>query len=215
MSKFFKSKKDETHPPSASPNQSNGLGGTMMYANTSQASSSFGSSGVFGQSSESAADTERNSQGTGQITKGLEHLLRPLDDVQEPAPNNTSNMEQAASSKKKFDMKLDDFNLLRTLGTGSFGRVHLAQYKLNGAYYAMKVMKKTEVVRLKQVEHTMNEKRILDTIDHPFLVNMVGSFKDSQNLYLVMEYVAGGEMFSLLRRTQVSDSFFHVIYRRF
>ena len=104
---------------------------------------------------------------------------------------------------RKLKLSLGDLTILRTLGTGSFGRVHLVQLKKTSEFFAMKVMKKSEVVRLKQVEHTMNEKKILDMIEHPFLVNMIGSFQDSVNLYIVMEYVAGGEMFSLLRRSQV------------
>jgi protein kinase A len=99
-------------------------------------------------------------------------------------------------------LKLDDFNISRTLGTGSFGRVHLIQSKVNGRYYAMKVLKKTEVIRLKQVEHTNNEKHILESVAHPFLVNMWGTFQDCHNLYMVMDYVPGGELFSVLRRSQ-------------
>ncbi|KAI8353335.1 camp-dependent protein kinase 7 [Blakeslea trispora] len=99
-------------------------------------------------------------------------------------------------------LKLDDFNISRTLGTGSFGRVHLIQSKVNARYYAMKVLKKTEVIRLKQVEHTNNEKHILESVAHPFLVNMWGTFQDCNNLYMVMDYVPGGELFSVLRRSQ-------------
>ncbi|KAK4515758.1 60S ribosomal protein L35, L29 [Mucor velutinosus] len=99
-------------------------------------------------------------------------------------------------------LKLDDFNISRTLGTGSFGRVHLIQSKVNARFYAMKVLKKTEVIRLKQVEHTNNEKHILESVAHPFLVNMWGTFQDSNNLYMVMDYVPGGELFSVLRRSQ-------------
>ncbi|KAI9300328.1 kinase-like domain-containing protein [Cunninghamella echinulata] len=99
-------------------------------------------------------------------------------------------------------LKLADFHVLRTLGTGSFGRVHLIQSRVNSRHYAMKVLKKTEVVRLKQVEHTNNEKHILESVAHPFLVNMWGTFQDDSNLYMVLDYIAGGEMFSLLRRSQ-------------
>ena len=99
-------------------------------------------------------------------------------------------------------LKLDDFSISRTLGTGSFGRVHLIQSKVNARFYAMKVLKKTEVIRLKQVEHTNNEKHILESVAHPFLVNMWGTFQDSNNLYMVMDYVPGGELFSVLRRSQ-------------
>ncbi|KAG1254426.1 hypothetical protein G6F68_010855 [Rhizopus microsporus] len=102
--------------------------------------------------------------------------------------------------KSKPKLKLDDFNLLRTLGTGSFGRVHLSQSKHNHRYYAIKVLKKTEVVRLKQVEHTNNEKHILESVAYPFLVNLWGTFQDDANLYMVMDYVPGGELFSILRK---------------
>lgn len=101
-------------------------------------------------------------------------------------------------------LKLADFNMLRTLGTGSFGRVHLVQSRVNARYYAVKVLKKGEVVRLKQVEHTNNEKHILESVAHPFLVNMWGTFQDNVNLYMVMDYVPGGELFSVLRRSKVS-----------
>ncbi|KAI8086213.1 camp-dependent protein kinase 1 [Halteromyces radiatus] len=98
-------------------------------------------------------------------------------------------------------LKLADFHIMRTLGTGSFGRVHLIQSRVNARHYAMKVLKKTEVVRLKQVEHTNDEKHILESVAHPFLVNMWGTFQDDTNLYMVMDYVAGGELFSILRRS--------------
>ncbi|KAF1799104.1 camp-dependent protein kinase [Mucor lusitanicus] len=104
--------------------------------------------------------------------------------------------------KNRPKLKLDDFHLLRTLGTGSFGRVHLAQSRHNGRYYAIKVLKKAEVVRLKQVEHTNSEKSILESAANPFMVNLWGTFQDDINLYMVMDYVPGGELFSILRKNQ-------------
>ncbi|KAI9012554.1 kinase-like domain-containing protein [Phycomyces nitens] len=104
--------------------------------------------------------------------------------------------------RDKPKLKLDDFHLLRTLGTGSFGRVHLAQSRHNGRFYAIKVLRKTEVVRLKQVEHTNNEKHILETVANPFLVNLWGTFQDDECLYMVMDYVPGGELFSVLRKSK-------------
>lgn len=97
--------------------------------------------------------------------------------------------------------KLDDFERLKTLGTGSFGRVVLVKKKnASSQFYAMKILDKQKVVKLKQVEHTLNEKKILQSINFPFLVKMEMSFKDNSNLYMVLEYVVGGEMFSHLRR---------------
>uniref|UniRef100_A0A673NHQ0 cAMP-dependent protein kinase n=1 Tax=Sinocyclocheilus rhinocerous TaxID=307959 RepID=A0A673NHQ0_9TELE len=87
---------------------------------------------------------------------------------------------------------LDDFDRLKTLGTGSFGRVMLVKHRQLGRYYAMKILDKEKVVKLKQIEHTLNEKKILQAVSFPFL--------DHSNLYMVMEYIQGGEMFSHLRR---------------
>jgi len=65
---------------------------------------------------------------------------------------------------------------------------------------ALKIIKKSEVIRLKQVEHVKAEKQILSSISHPFIVDLLASFQDEQRLYLLMEYVNGGELFSYLRR---------------
>uniref|UniRef100_A0A8C1PB57 Protein kinase, cAMP-dependent, catalytic, alpha, genome duplicate b n=1 Tax=Cyprinus carpio TaxID=7962 RepID=A0A8C1PB57_CYPCA len=95
---------------------------------------------------------------------------------------------------------LEDFDRLKTLGTGSFGRVMLVRHRETGQHYAMKILNKQKVVKLKQIEHTLNEKRILQAVSFPFLVRLEYSFKDNTNLYMVMQYVQGGEMFSHLRR---------------
>ncbi|KYM81932.1 cAMP-dependent protein kinase catalytic subunit [Atta colombica] len=113
-------------------------------------------------------------------------------------------------AKKEFEDKwkknptntaaLDDFERIKTLGTGSFGRVMIVQHKPTKEYYAMKILDKQKVVKLKQVEHTLNEKRILQAISFPFLVSLRFHFKDNSYLYMVLEYVPGGEMFSHLRK---------------
>lgn len=123
-------------------------------------------------------------------------------------PENVKNF--LIEAKEEFNTKwekpsqntagLDDFELLKTLGTGSFGRVMLVRHKSSSRYFAMKILDKQKVVKLKQVEHTLNEKRILQAITFPFLVNLEWHFKDNTNLYMVLEFVVGGEMFSHLRR---------------
>lgn len=117
-----------------------------------------------------------------------------------PALSSTSSFARKTASR----YTLTDFNFQRTLGTGSFGRVHLVRSCHNMRFYAVKVLNKERVVRMKQVEHTNSEREMLERVRHPFLVNLWGTFKDSQNLYMVMDFVSGGELFSLLRKSQVS-----------
>lgn len=102
---------------------------------------------------------------------------------------------------------LTAYQLVKTIGTGTFGRVYLARNSITGAVRAMKVLKKSDVVRLKQVEHVINEKQILHTIKslhgpqgHPFIVNLLDSYKDHRCLFMLEEFVPGGEIFSHLRR---------------
>ncbi|KAK1751825.1 kinase-like domain-containing protein [Echria macrotheca] len=106
---------------------------------------------------------------------------------------------QARVTKGKYS--LADFEILRTLGTGSFGRVHLVQSRHNQRFYAVKVLKKAQVVKMKQVEHTNDERRMLAEVKHPFLITLWGTFQDARNLYMVMDFVEGGELFSLLRKS--------------
>jgi len=120
-------------------------------------------------------------------------------------PNKAANGGAVSPSTRttKGKYALSDFTIQRTLGTGSFGRVHLVQSKHNQRFYAIKVLKKAQVVKMKQVEHTNDERRMLSKVKHPFLITLWGTFQDSKNLYMVMDFVEGGELFSLLRKSQV------------
>jgi len=119
----------------------------------------------------------------------------------QPQMQQATPQPQVRATKGKYT--LGDFAIQRTLGTGSFGRVHLVQSKHNQRFYAVKVLKKAQVVKMKQVEHTNDERRMLQKVKHPFLITLWGTFQDSKNLYMVMDFVEGGELFSLLRKSQV------------
>jgi serine/threonine protein kinase len=104
--------------------------------------------------------------------------------------NSGSSTDALASRKEAPKLHLKDFEIMRTLGTGSFGRVHLAKLNSTGVFYAMKALKKSEIVKLRQVEHTINEKTILEQISMPFTVNLLCTFQDPLHLFIVMEYVS-------------------------
>lgn len=77
----------------------------------------------------------------------------------------------------KSKLNVNDFHIMNTLGSGSFGRVHLVRTKLDNKFFAMKVLRKSEIIKLRQVEHTINEKQILEELNMPFLVKMLGTFQ--------------------------------------
>ena len=99
-------------------------------------------------------------------------------------------------------LEVADFDLRTTVGTGTFGRVRIVKLKGDPSrtVFALKMLKKSEVIRLKQVEHVKCEKEILLAIEHPFIVTLVAAFQDERRLYMLMEYVNGGELFSYLRK---------------
>ena len=99
---------------------------------------------------------------------------------------------------KKFNISKYEIN--RTLGTGTFGRVKLCKLKNTDKYFAIKILKKIKIIKLKQVDHILNELKILSFIDHPFLVKSEGFTQDSQYLYIILELINGGEMFTYLRK---------------
>lgn len=94
---------------------------------------------------------------------------------------------------------LADFDIGKVLGTGSFGRVSLAFHRATGVWCALKTLVKAHVVRNQQLPHLLSERDVLRSVDHPFVVRMLGCFQDADCVHLVMEFVAGGEFFSHLR----------------
>lgn len=112
-------------------------------------------------------------------------------------------------------MTISDFELVRVIGKGSFGKVTLVKKKDDGMLYAMKVLdslsqrytayrsqvlSKPNIVKRKQVEHTRTERRVLGSINHPFIVKLHYAFQTDNKLYFVLDYAAGGELFYHLSR---------------
>ena len=99
-------------------------------------------------------------------------------------------------------IRLDDLSPLTVLGTGAFGVVKLVTHGKDGMAYALKSLKKGLVVALKQYEHVENERKLLSLCDHPFLLQLVATFQDADKLYMLLELALGGELFSLLRKSE-------------
>jgi len=94
---------------------------------------------------------------------------------------------------------MTDFELLKVLGRGAFGKVVLCKEKSSRTLYAMKILKKSAIFKKNDVEHTLTENRVLRSIRHPFIVGLKYSFTTDDRLCFVTEYVRGGELFIHLR----------------
>ena len=121
----------------------------------------------------------------------LSHI--PLQDGQD------SFGEQFKATASAGLMSVDDFDLLKVIGKGSFGKVMQVRKKDNGRIYAMKVLKKEQLVARKQVAHTKTERKVLEEIHSPFIVQLRYAFQTENKLYMILDYFTGGELFFHLK----------------
>ncbi|XP_026715992.1 serine/threonine-protein kinase N3 isoform X2 [Athene cunicularia] len=101
------------------------------------------------------------------------------------------------ASPRKRTVQLEDFHCIAMLGRGHFGKVLLAQYKATGKLYAIKALKKKDIIRRDEIDSLNCEKRIFEVVnssDHPFLVNMFACFQTPHHACFVMEYTPGGDL---------------------
>ncbi|XP_057476382.1 uncharacterized protein LOC130764261 [Actinidia eriantha] len=101
---------------------------------------------------------------------------------------------------QRHKMGSDDFEPLTMIGKGAFGEVRVCREKKTGHVYAMKKLKKSEMLRRGQVEHVKAERNLLAEVDSNCIVKLYCSFQDEEYLYLIMEYLPGGDMMTLLMR---------------
>ncbi|KAL4801471.1 kinase-like domain-containing protein [Aspergillus unguis] len=184
----------------ASNNSANSANSSSQPAAKHQSNHSSATSHPDGQaaSMQSPAQSQQHSGTPAHSNSGNAASIHNI--INPSQQNNPQVSRSERTTKGKYT--LEDFAIQRTLGTGSFGRVHLVQSKHNHRYYAIKVLKKAQVVKMKQIEHTNDERRMLNRVRHPFLVTLWGTWQDARNLYMVMDFVEGGELFSLLRKSQ-------------
>lgn len=109
---------------------------------------------------------------------------------------------------KRSRLGVEDFEALKVIGRGAFGEVRLVQKKDTGHVYAMKVLRKADMLEKEQVAHVRAERDVLVEADHQWVVKMYYSFQDPVNLYLIMEFLPGGDMMTLLmKKDTLSEEF--------
>ncbi|XP_055102383.1 serine/threonine-protein kinase N2-like [Symphalangus syndactylus] len=146
-----------------------------------------------GQDSETACDTEndRNS-----ILPKSESEYKP-DTPQSGLEYSGIQELEDRRCQQRFQCNLQDFRCYAVLGRGHFGKVLLAEYKLTNEMFAIKALKKGDIVAQDEVDSLMCEKRIFETVNsvrHPFLVNLFACFQTKEHVCFVMEYAAGGDL---------------------
>eukprot|EP01122_Echinamoeba_exundans_P007481 TRINITY_DN2320_c0_g2_i1.p1 TRINITY_DN2320_c0_g2~~TRINITY_DN2320_c0_g2_i1.p1 ORF type:complete len:1456 (-),score=210.98 TRINITY_DN2320_c0_g2_i1:2734-7101(-) len=124
----------------------------------------------------------------------------------ESTPNSSRRtLSRQSSMKKMSSVGIQDFDILKPISRGAFGKVYLAQKKRTGDLYAIKVLLKADLVRKNLVNAVRAERNALAKAHNPFVVKLFYAFQSQENLYLVMEYLIGGDLASLLRNLQYFD----------
>ena len=99
-------------------------------------------------------------------------------------------------------LTINDFSIIKVIEKGSYGKVLLVKKNDEDKVYAMKVLKKKAMIKRNQVEHIKAERKIMELVDHPFIVKLKYAFQNPSKLYLVMDYCPGGELFFHIQRVE-------------
>ena len=121
----------------------------------------------------------------------------------DPARHKYLGRERANLRKRRTRLRHHDFQILTQVGQGGYGQVYLAQKKDTKEVCALKVMRKKLLFKLDEVRHILTERDILTAAKSEWLVKLLYSFQDDEQIYLAMEYVPGGDFRTLLNNTGV------------
>ena len=131
----------------------------------------------------------------GGIQKGNMQSRRPT--AEEKDDLRKTDLVKRRNNDDSQNVSFEDFNFMMVVGRGTFGKVFLAEYRVNGKVYAIKSIRKDILIQHDQIENTLLEKDIMFECDHPFLVGMDYLFQNDLRLYFVMPFIRGGELYKV------------------
>lgn len=99
-------------------------------------------------------------------------------------------------------LTINDFKLIKVIGVGSYGKVMLVRKIDTNEEFALKMLRKEYIAKKNQIEHTKTERRVLETVKHPFIVRLRYAFQNPKKLYFVLDYFPGGELFFHLQKSK-------------
>lgn len=112
---------------------------------------------------------------------------------------------RAINSAYSSRIKIGDFKLIKKISSGAYGKVFLARKNKTNDLYAVKVLKKEDTLRKNMTDNVIAERKILSSLNNPFVVNLYYAFQNKKYLYLVMEYCPGGDVGTLLKNLGAFD----------
>lgn len=133
--------------------------------------------------------------------KDLEEYMEKMalsPSVKDEMRKNLEREEKKFAKSRRHRLGLSDYEKIKVIGRGAFGEVRVVRDKQTGDIFAMKIMKKSEMLKKNQVAHIRAERDVLALADNPWVVNLNYSFQDDKNLYLVMEFLQGGDLMTVL-----------------
>jgi serine/threonine protein kinase len=137
------------------------------------------------------------------LLEGVEGKDDLIKSSQESKIEDDSNVVSEEDHALDIKVTYDDFNPIKLLGRGSFGEVLLVRLKATQKLYAMKILNKSLLRVKKQQSHTKAERDLMVKINCPFIVNIKSAFQDSSKLYIVSEFMQGGDMFFHMHDGQI------------
>jgi len=142
-------------------------------------------------------------------------LMGPLKELEKDHKKHYQKADTPAAADDKSAKticSLEEFETIGVLGKGAFGLVTLVFDPVTKSSYALKAIKKAQIVELGQQAHIVNEKNVMEKMNNPFLVNLRNTYKDKYKIYFLLDVCLGGELFTILRRrryfTEATSKFY-------